>query len=119
VLTVSPVPFTSTFSDQDVVVANSYSKATLRAVAQDFAQRYDAVDYVPVYESVVNSSNDVAWKGDRIHVTDIAVRANVLHFLANYLANPDKRASRCCLGGTRGHWAARSAAAKTGASARF
>lgn len=92
VLTVSPVPFTSTFSDRDVVVANSYSKATLRAVAQDFAERYDAVDYVPVYESVVNSSADAAWKRDRIHVTDIAVRANVLHFLANYLDNPDKRA---------------------------
>lgn len=91
-LTVSPVPFTSTFSDRDVVVANTYSKATLRAVAQDFAERYEAVDYVPVYESVVNSSVGAAWKRDRIHVTDAAIRANVLHFVANYLADPDKRA---------------------------
>jgi hypothetical protein len=88
-LTVSPVPFTCTFSDREVVVANTYSKATLRAVAQDFSERYEQIDYVPVFESVTNST-DIAWEPDRIHVTDIAVRANVLHFLANYLADAAK-----------------------------
>jgi GSCFA family protein len=105
-LTVSPVPFTSTFSDKDVVVANTYSKATLRAVAQDFAEPYEAVDYVPVYEAVINSSAEAAWKRDRIHVTDAAVRANVLHFLANYLGDPDKSSQAAAalkrlLGGNR------------------
>jgi hypothetical protein len=89
-LTVSPVPFTCTFSDRDVVVANAYSKATLRAVAQDFSERYEQIDYVPVFESVTNSATDIAWEPDRIHVTDIAVRANVLHFLANYPADAAK-----------------------------
>lgn len=90
-LTVSPVPLTSTFSDRDVVVANMYSKATLRAVAQDFSERYDDVDYVPVFESVVSSAAEAAWEHDRIHVTELTVRANVLHFLRHYLANPAKR----------------------------
>jgi hypothetical protein len=103
-LTVSPVPFMSTFSDKDVVVANTYSKATLRAVVEDVAARDAAIDYVPVFEAVVNSRVDLAWERDRIHVTDLAVRANVLHFLANYLADPVKSAQaasalRLLLGG--------------------
>ena len=89
-LTVSPVPFMSTFSDKDVVIANTYSKATLRAVVEDFAAQHAATDYVPVFEAVVNSRFDLAWEGDRIHVSDFAVRANVFHFLAHYLADPVK-----------------------------
>jgi hypothetical protein len=89
-LTVSPVPFMSTFSDKDVVIANTYSKATLRAVVEDFAAQDAATDYVPVFEAVVNSRVDLAWERDRIHVADVAVRANVFHFLAHYLADPVK-----------------------------
>jgi len=99
-LTVSPVPFMSTFSDKDVVVANTYSKATLRAVVEDLAARHAAIDYVPVFEAVVNSRVDLAWERDRIHVADLAVRSNVLHFLANYLADPAKSAQAASALGT-------------------
>jgi hypothetical protein len=57
---------------------------------EDLAAQYEDVDYVPVFESVVNSRVEIAWERDRIHVADLAVRANVLHFLANYLADPAK-----------------------------
>src|SRR5262249_32145765 len=105
-LTVSPVPFMSAFSDKDVVVANTYSKATLRAVVEDMAAQHAAIDYVPVFEAVGNSRVDLAWESDRIHVADLAVRANVLHFLANYLADPAKSsqaasALRTLLGGNQ------------------
>jgi hypothetical protein len=55
---------------------------------------------------VINSSAEAAWKSDRIHVTDAAVRANVLHFLANYLADSDKSSQAAAalerlLGGNR------------------
>ena len=49
VLTVYPVPFSDTFSGQDVIVANTYSKSVLRCVAQDLTELYDHVDYFPSY----------------------------------------------------------------------
>lgn len=52
VLTVSPVPLTATATEHNVVVASSYSKAVLRAVAGDLAARHDWVDYFPSYEII-------------------------------------------------------------------
>jgi len=51
-LTVSPVPLTATASDDHVLVATTYSKSTLRAVAGDLAHSLDAVDYFPSYEII-------------------------------------------------------------------
>lgn len=50
-LTVSPVPLTATATDQHVMVATTYSKSVLRAVAGDFAQE-EGVDYFPSYEII-------------------------------------------------------------------
>ena len=50
-LTVSPVPLTATATDHHVLVATSYSKSTLRAVAGDLALRNDT-DYFPSYELI-------------------------------------------------------------------
>jgi hypothetical protein len=68
IVTVSPVPLASTFKDQDVVVANGGSKATLRAVAEELHRRYDFVDYFPSYEFVTNSPRSLAWAEDQLHV---------------------------------------------------
>ena len=68
VVTTSPVPLVATFTGQDVVVANTYSKATLRAVAQDWAAAHDNVQYFPSYEVVMNSARDIAWQDDLRHV---------------------------------------------------
>jgi hypothetical protein len=51
-LTVSPVPLTATASGQHVLVATTYSKSVLRAVAGEFAQTHDWIDYFPSYEIV-------------------------------------------------------------------
>lgn len=51
-LTVSPVPLTATGSGDHVLVATTYSKAVLRAVAGRLAQERDDVDYFPAYEMV-------------------------------------------------------------------
>lgn len=53
-LTVSPVPLTATCSGQHVLVATSYSKAVLRAVAGDIAASSADVDYFPSFE-IINS----------------------------------------------------------------
>lgn len=53
-LTVSPVPLTATATDNHVLVATTYSKSTLRAVAGDLYSEYDNVDYFPAYEIITS-----------------------------------------------------------------
>lgn len=52
--TVSPVPLMATATDAQVAVATSYSKAVLRAAAEDLYRSYDFVDYFPSYEIITS-----------------------------------------------------------------
>jgi GSCFA family len=85
VVTVSPVPLSETFTGGDVLVANTYSKSTLRAAAEDFARSHSDVDYFPSYESVVLSDRRVAYQEDLHHVTNVLVDLNVRSFLDHYV----------------------------------
>jgi thioredoxin-like negative regulator of GroEL len=76
-LTVSPVPLAATHRDEDVIVANCYSKSVLRAVAETATLKHDFVSYYPSYESVAYSDRRIAWRDDFIHVTDEIVALNV------------------------------------------
>lgn len=60
-LTVSPVPLTATANGGHILPASTYSKATLRAVAGDFARAHDNVDYFPSYEIVTNPARRSAF----------------------------------------------------------
>lgn len=51
-LTVSPIPLRRTFTGEDILTANAYSKAVLRAVCGEVARASEGVDYFPAYESV-------------------------------------------------------------------
>ncbi len=85
VITVSPVPLMATFSKMDVVVANTYGKSLLRAVAQEWAATHVNVDYFPSYEIVQNSSRAAVWERDLRHVTRVGVQQIMELFLRNYL----------------------------------
>ncbi|MCB1336710.1 MAG: GSCFA domain-containing protein [Maritimibacter sp.] len=52
ILTVSPVPLTATASGDHVLVATTYSKSVLRAVAGELAALDPATDYFPSYEII-------------------------------------------------------------------
>ena len=52
ILTVSPVPLVATYENRHVLVANTYSKAALRVVAEEVAQSHEAVAYFPSYEII-------------------------------------------------------------------
>ena len=49
--TVSPVPLGVTFTDQDVIVANMHSKATLRGAVGRFVKDHSKADYYQVSNS--------------------------------------------------------------------
>lgn len=51
-LTVSPVPLTATATPQHVLVATTYSKSVLRAVAGQLSNARADVDYFPSYELI-------------------------------------------------------------------
>lgn len=80
-VTVSPVPLTSTFTQDDIIVANMRSKSTLRAAAAAFVATCDVADYFPSYEIVTCSSPDLAWRPDRIHVNAEMVRHIMTSFI--------------------------------------
>lgn len=52
ILTVSPVPLMATATKNNVIIANSYSKSVLRAVAGQLADNRPYVDYFPSYEMI-------------------------------------------------------------------
>jgi tetratricopeptide (TPR) repeat protein len=81
VLTVSPVPLLLTFTKQDVITANLYSKSVLRAAAEEIAAEEKAVDYFPSYESVMHSNHDLAWHDDLRHVTPAMIELNVTELI--------------------------------------
>jgi len=85
VVTVSPVPLMATFSTEDVVLANTYSKSLLRTVAQEWAAAHKNVHYFPSYEIVQNSERAITWEEDLRHVQGNVVKHIMNLFLENYL----------------------------------
>lgn len=53
-VTVSPVPLTATAADQHVLVATTYSKSVLRAVAGQLYAECPDLDYFPSYEIIAS-----------------------------------------------------------------
>ena len=83
VVTVSPVPLMNTFSTMDIVVANTWAKSLLRAVAHEWASAYPNVDYFPSYEIVLNSDRAAVWENDLRHVRG----AGAQHIMDLFLRN--------------------------------
>lgn len=86
VMTVSPVPMNQTFTAQDVVSANTYSKSALRSAAQMLFEDLPFVDYFPSYEMVTNSPRDITWSDDQIHVRDKVIHPVIAEFVSRYVA---------------------------------
>lgn len=63
-LTVSPVPLTATASDNHVLVATTYSKSVLRAVAGTLAEAFENVDYFPSFDLLSSASTRGAFHSD-------------------------------------------------------
>lgn len=52
ILSVSPVPLTATYSGKHILVATTYSKSILRAVASEIVNIFDNISYFPSYELI-------------------------------------------------------------------
>ncbi|HEV7267802.1 MAG TPA: GSCFA domain-containing protein [Falsiroseomonas sp.] len=84
VLTVSPVPLQTGFSQDDIVIASTRSKSTLRAVADEFCQEHSNAIYFPSYEMAMYSDRDVVWRPDRVHINADFVSTITQTFIDRY-----------------------------------
>lgn len=84
ILTVSPIPLGNTFTGQDVIVANTYSKSALRAAAQEICANHKHIDYFPSYESFILSDRKIAFQDDMRHAQRSMVEFNVNRMIAAY-----------------------------------
>lgn len=87
-ITVSPVPIQRTFTTNDVIIANTYSKSVLRVAAEVAERTFDFVDYYPSYESVTLSNPEQSWLDDLVHVQNEMVNFNVSRMVEHY-SRPD------------------------------
>ncbi|WP_394203393.1 GSCFA domain-containing protein [Shewanella waksmanii] len=85
ILTVSPVPLQRTFSNKDIIVANSYSKSCLRTVANEVVEAYENVDYFPSFEKVMFSPRGKTWHEDQRHVSSEIVKEITEQFIELYM----------------------------------
>lgn len=92
ILTVSPVPLVATATEEQVVVATSYSKSVLRAVAGALAAEFDYVDYFPSFEIVSsNPMRSYFFEPDMREVSSHGVSHVMDHFFAAH--RPPSRAT--------------------------
>lgn len=82
---VSPVPMLTTFTNDDVIVANMRSKSILRSVADAFVIDKADAAYFPSYERVMYGAPAFAWKPDRRHVSDAMVGSIIDEFFDSYM----------------------------------
>jgi len=85
ILTVSPVPFSRTFSGEDAIVANAMSKASLLVAARTMCIDKQNWDYFPSYEMVTSSCREWAIEPDGVHVMPRCVERVVEEFCRLYL----------------------------------
>jgi hypothetical protein len=74
IFTVSPVPLVATYSENNVLVASTYSKSVLRGACGEVADQYDQVQYFPSYEIISNPASFGQYlQGDLREVTERGV----------------------------------------------
>lgn len=84
ILTVLPVPLTATASEQHVLVATTYFKSVLRAVAGALSEQYDDIDYFPAYEIIATPfARARFYQADQRSVTPDGVNAVMRVFFGN------------------------------------
>lgn len=86
-LTVSPVPLAATATQNHVLVATTYSKSVLRAVAGELAEDVDDIHYFPSYEIVSSHpGRGMFFEPDLRNVNLFGVNYVMNHFFSGRLA---------------------------------
>jgi len=87
-ITVSPVPLRYTFSDCDILIANTFSKCALRTACDEVIRKRPQIDYFPSFEAVTLSTRKV-WLKDRRHVDESMIGEIVAQVIRQYFEPAD------------------------------
>ena len=94
IVTVSPVPLVATATAHPVVVASTYSKAVLRAVAGRFADGHDDVEYFPSFEIIASAPSFGQYlEGDLREVSPRGVNHVMRQFSAAFVQAGERLAA--------------------------
>ena len=93
-ITTSPVPLDRTFTEDDIITANSYSKSLLRTVCGEIVRNNTLVDYFPSYENVMLTRDWSVFEADRRHVREGFVGKIVARLTDTYLQSALKLAKQ-------------------------
>jgi hypothetical protein len=89
IVSVSPIPLHSTFTDLDVRVANAESKARIRAAVSQCCETTDEITYFPSYEMVAGSEHPSDFmREDGRHVKREGVDLIVARFMQTFARDP-------------------------------
>ncbi len=88
-LTTSPIPLGTTFTGQDVLVANMHSKSVLRAVCGEVVEEFETVDYFPSYETAQMTRDPSIWSFDLVHLETSFVNRIMARVVDNYVDNAE------------------------------
>ena len=83
ILSVSPIPLSTSFSGRDPIIANEVSKTTLRIVAEELVSHNNLVDYYPSYEAF-RTQGMSAYLDDGKHVKFSLVEETVNEMVSRY-----------------------------------
>lgn len=86
ILTVSPVPLAATYADRHVLVANAYSKAALRVVAEEVCAARPQVFYFPSYEIVTAPTTIGRYFADNLRAV---TPSGVAHVMRCFMAHAE------------------------------
>lgn len=90
-LTVSPVPLTATASGTHALLATTYSKSVLRAVAGQLSTNQAHIDYFPSFEIATNPRlHSTSYSENLRNIRPQAVENVMNHFFASYNTNKIK-----------------------------
>lgn len=93
-LTVSPVPLAATATDNHVLVATTYSKSVLRAVAGELAEDVADIHYFPSYEIISSHpGRGMFFEPDLRNVNSFGVDFVMRHFFSGTLATEFREAT--------------------------
>jgi hypothetical protein len=83
-ITTSPIPLKLTFTNDDVIIANTYSKSVLRAVCGEIVEKNKLVDYFPSFESATLTKDWSAYKEDLRQIDDTFIKKIVDRLAGHY-----------------------------------
>ena len=87
ILTVSPVALMATYEKKHVLASNTYSKAVLRAAAEEVSSAFEKVHYFPSFEIITSPANQCRYIDDDLRSVKPVGVSHVMRIFRKHFMN--------------------------------